>query len=186
MKRIVLSAIALSALCTTPILCSQSQNTGNAASEQPLPSMPSTDEINDLLSKASEYVAEYRMTFKNAKPTLDKTPTPGFNERADELCGQATTIITAIKKNGPTAYALVTLVGVLDDMSLNGARASAMSMIVAMQQGSGDSNRHALEDVQDLAQAEKNCYDISELILHPTLRLISFEEKVLRNLSEKK
>jgi hypothetical protein len=186
MKRIVLSAIALSALCIVPFLHSQTQNSSNAASEPPLPSMPSTEEINDLLSKASEYAAEYRMTFKNAKPTLDKTPTPGFVEKSDELCSQANAIIAAIKKNGPTAYALVTLVGVLDDMSLNGARASAMSMIVALQQGAPEANRHALEDVQDLAQVEKNCYDISELILHSTLRLIAVEEQVLHVLTDQK
>ena len=34
----------------------------------------------------------------------------------------------------------------------------------------------------DLAQAGKNCYDISELILHATLRYIAVEENLLQTL----
>jgi hypothetical protein len=149
-----------------------------------MPSTPSTEEVNELLSKASEYVDLYKSTFKNAKPTLDKSPASGFVEKSDELCGQATTIIAAIMKNGPTAYALVGLLGVLDDMSLNAAKASGMAMVVGLEDGSSDQKRHAMQDIQDLAQAGKNCYDISELIMHSTLRLIAVEERLLRSISE--
>jgi hypothetical protein len=41
-----------------------------------------------------------------------------------------------------------------------------------------------MSDFVALAQAEKNCYDISELILHATLRLISVEERVLHALMD--
>lgn len=177
MKRFVLSAITLLVLSGAPLLSSQSSNGGS--SDRATPSMPSTEEINELLSKASEYVSEYQTTFKNAKPTLDKAPTLGFNERSDQLCSRADLIIASIKKNGPTAEALVGLISILDDLSLNGARASSVAMIVAMKDASSNSGRQALQDVQSLAQAEKNCYDISELILHPTLRLIAVEEKTL-------
>jgi hypothetical protein len=50
--------------------------------------MPSQDEIEDLLSKASEYVDEYRHTFKSAKASLDRTSTPGFYDKAVELSGR--------------------------------------------------------------------------------------------------
>lgn len=41
-------------------------------------------------------------------------------------------------------------------------------------------------DFQNLAQASKNCCDISELILHSTLRLIAFEEQVFHMATEKR
>ena len=144
--------------------------------------MPSQAEIEDLLSKTSEYTEQYQATFAGAKNSLDKAPIKGFNEKAVELAGQANTMIAAIRKNGRSAYALVALIAVLDDMSLNAARATAMATLVAVQAGSSDQNSHAMLDVQDLAQAEKNCYDISELLLHSTLRLIGFEEAVLHKL----
>lgn len=178
MKRIVLSSIALVMLCSVPLLRAQATGT-----DQSMPTMPSTEEVNDLLSEASEYVETYQRIFKNAKPTLDKAPTPGFNQRTDELCSQADTIIAALQKNGPTAYSLVALIGVLDDLSLNASKAYAMAMIVGMQEANNDAGRRALQDIQDLAQAGKNIYDISELLMHSTLRLISFEEKVLHTLA---
>src|SRR5579875_152386 len=95
-------------------------------------SMPSNEEIGDLLSKTSEYVDTYRQTFATAKPLLAKAPTPGFYEKATELSKQAYTVITAIRKNGPSAYALVGLVTILDDMSLNATRAYAVTMVVTM------------------------------------------------------
>ena len=60
------------------------------------------------------------------------------------------------KEDGPTAYALVGLLVVLDDMSINAARASAMAMLVGMQ-NANDPSHQAVMDMQDLAQAEKNC-----------------------------
>ncbi len=183
MKPIALGVLLCVAFWAAPQLQSQSLQSSNS-SEDAAPSMPSADEINELLSKTSEYVTQYQATFKNAKTTLDKSPVAGFNEKANELSSQANSIIAAIRKNGPSAYALVGLVGVLDDMSLNAARASSVSIIVGLQGGNPEQQRHAVQDVQDLAQAEKNCYDISELILHATLRLIAVEEKLLHSVSD--
>ena len=138
-------------------------------------SMPSDAEIGELLSKASEYVETYKQTFATAKGSLEQGSQPGFYDRAATMSAQATQIISTIKKNGSTAVALVSLIAVLDDMSLNGARASAVAMLLA----AGEDKR-AMQDFQNLAQAEKNCYDISELLLHATIRYISAEETALR------
>jgi hypothetical protein len=59
--------------------------------------MPSEEEIGELLSKASEYVSSYRQTFTNAKPSLDKVPTPGFYEKGMELSTQAGRAIIRIR-----------------------------------------------------------------------------------------
>jgi hypothetical protein len=182
MKRFVLSAIVLALLSNCLTLHSQSQKANGEVLEQSVPSIPSNEEINDLLGKADEYVQQYQAMFKSAKATLDKSPTPGFNAKADELCAQAESLITAIQKNGPTAFSLVGLIVVLDDMSINAARASSMAMFVSVEDNSSQS-KQALRDFPDLAQAEKNCIDISELILHPTLRLIAAEERILRTIS---
>jgi hypothetical protein len=181
MKRIVLGILVLTLLGTVSI---QSQQSKKQTDELDTSNMPSNEEINDLLSRATEYVATYQTAFENAKPTLAKAPTPGFVEKSDELCAQANLTISAIKKNGMTAYALVALIGVLDDMSLNAAKASSIAMIVGLHASSPDSRQRAAQDMQDLAQAGKNCYDISELILHSTLRLIAFEETVLHKLAD--
>jgi hypothetical protein len=182
MNRVALAIVAL-VFFGTLILPAQSQSSDKGA-DNSTASMPSADEINELLSKADEYIVSYRATFKNAKATLDRSPAPGFDTKSEELCSQATQISAAIRQNGPSAYALVGLIGVLDDMTLNAARASAVSMVVGLQRGTPEQKHQAAQDMQDLAQAEKNCYDISELILHPTMRLIAIEEKLLHSISE--
>jgi len=148
-----------------------------------VPTMPSEAEISDLVSKASEYIDTYRLTFKNAKASLDKAPNPGFYEQAMALCDQASGVISTIKKDGATAVSLVVLLTVLDDMTLK--RASASTMIVALSENKSNRNDHAMQDFQDLAQAEKNCYDISELLSHATIRYISVEETTLRTLLDR-
>jgi len=94
-------------------------------------------------------------------------------------------VIAAIKKNGSTAVSLVSLLTILDDMSLNGATASASTMVVAMREDKSNRSNRVMQDFQDLAQAENNCYDISELLFHATIRYISVEETVLRTLLDR-
>jgi hypothetical protein len=168
----------------------QAQNTSSKVaphsanqSSVPAASMPSNEEIGDLLSKASEYVDTYRQTFASARPSLTKAPTPGFYEKAIELSKQATSVIAAIRKNGPSAYALVGLVAILDDMSLHATRAYAVTMVSTLGESRSDFKSQGMQDIQSLAQAAKNCEDISELLLHATLRLIAVEEQTLRELS---
>jgi hypothetical protein len=179
MNKLLIGAltVALAIPAVRPVSAQAAQ-----AQAEKTPSLPSDEEIGDLLDKATEYVQTYQRAFTNAKHTLDKSPTPGFIEKATQLCSQANFTIASIKKNGPSAFALVSLIAVLDDMSLNGARASSMAMIVGMQENKANPADHAMQDFQDLAQAEKNCYDISELILHATLRYISVEESALQTL----
>jgi hypothetical protein len=159
---------------------------GNAAPQSEttlssnVPSMPSEAEIGELLSKANEYVDTYKQTFKATKQSLDKDSNPGFYDKGMALCAQASDIIAMIKKNGSSAVALVSLIAVLDDMSLNGARASAETMLLAVTEDKSDRTNHAMQDFLDIAQAEKNCYDISELLFHVTIRYVSNEEAALR------
>lgn len=181
MFKVVICILAVFFCASTAYSQSARQQTKREAAPFSAP-MPSEAEIGELVSKANEYVDTYRRTFENTKASLDKAPTPGFYERAMEECAQAAEVISAIKKNGSTAVALVTLISILDDMSLNGARASAAMMLVAASEDRTKPSNHAMQDFQDIAQAEKNCYDISELLLHATIRYISAEENALRTL----
>ena len=136
--------------------------------------IPSKEEVGDLVNKAAEYVQTYRAIFNQAKPSLDKAVPPGFHTSAMQLSDQAETTIAALRKNGSSAYALVAFIAILDDMSLNAAKASAAAMLLAVA-GNAPTNRNnpALTDFVSLAQAGKNCSDISELLLHTTLRYTS-------------
>ena len=53
-------------------------------------------------------------------------------------------------------------------------------MLVAMSEDKTKPSDHAMQDFQDIAAAERNCYDISELLFHATLRYIAPEENALR------
>jgi hypothetical protein len=55
-----------------------------------------------------------------------------------EECAAASQVISAIRKNGSSAVALVSLIAILDDMSLNGARASSATMMVAVSEDKGN------------------------------------------------
>ncbi len=144
-----------------------------------VPSMPSEEEIGALLHKASEYVETYKQTFIYAKPSLDKAVTPGFYKAGMELSAQASSSIAAITQNGSSAYGLVVLITILDDMSLNASKASAATTLVALDEKRANPNNHAMNDFRSLAEVGKNCYDISELLVHTTLRYIGAEETAL-------
>jgi hypothetical protein len=163
----------------------QAATHNQASVSSKVPSMPSEAEIGELVNKASEYVETYRRTFTNTKSSLDKAATRGFDQSAVTLADQASEVIAAIKKNGSTAVALVSLLTILDDMSLNAQKASAQVMLVAMLEDRTDRTNHGMQDFQDLAQAGKNCYDISELLFHSTIRYISVEETALRTLLDR-
>ena len=78
MKTIVLGILALNLLCTVSIQSLQSEK---QTDEVDASSLPSNEEIDDLLSKASEYVATYQTTFQNAKSTLRRRSDPGLHRK---------------------------------------------------------------------------------------------------------
>lgn len=148
--------------------------------------LPSKEEISELMSKASEKVTAFKVALRIAKPdldALDKSIEPKYLDAADT----AEFTIKAIQKNGPTAYTLVSLVSLLDDLSLDAATGSsqlAVSYIGKKLKG-GSVRDTSLESVSILITAQTGCYDISELILHATLRYIAVEDKILESVLSK-
>jgi len=146
-------------------------------------SMPSVDEINELVAKAEQKIDGFEATMKSLRADIDKvdqkTVPNGLN-----VVNSARTITTKIKSNGPTAYSLVTLVVTLDDISLNAASAALELMV--MHSDAGDLQKTANTFVAPLMASKNECSDISELIVHVALRLIKNEENLIRVLQDKK
>lgn len=141
-------------------------------------SIPSREEIDELISKADQKIVILQQALTSARPQIE--------ERAPDLWKNAMGTISTIHKlidimreRGPSAYRLVALNATLDDVS----RASLLSVIVAMSSrplNPADESRLAA-----ITSAEVSCFDISELLGHAALRLINAEEGILDQLSTK-
>jgi len=179
----VFALVFVSLLIASTNLNSQSPMHSPSNSTTSTVSLPSEAEIGELLDKATEYVATYRRTFTNAKSTLAKSNEPGFYQAAITQCDQANEVISTIKKDGSSGTSLLSILTILDDMSLNAAKASSAAMLVALTEDRSIKTNHGMQDFQDLAQAGKNCYDISELIFHATFRYVAFEDDIIRKIA---
>jgi hypothetical protein len=153
------------------------------ASATDQPSIPAKEEISDLLKKADEKVVSFEEAVKNAKPYLDKI-NPKLTATYLAASSDAHAIIAGMQKRGASAYGLVSLLATLDDLSLNAATASVQLLRTDEEQvAKGLSpNIGALTAVIVLGNASTSCTDISELIMHATLRYVGAEENVLEKL----
>ncbi|HLN04250.1 MAG TPA: hypothetical protein VK335_33495 [Bryobacteraceae bacterium] len=143
-------------------------------------SIPSNDEIFELLAKAEQKVSGFENAVKGVKPDLDKAD-PKLSTMYKDAGAAAHVIILSIRKNGPSAYGLMSLVTTLDDLSLDAATASVQLLLLRIQ--SGKTAASNLDFLVPLMTSKNECNDISELIMHATLRYIRAEEDVLEKLS---
>jgi hypothetical protein len=149
-------------------------------------SMPSNEEISELIAKADEKVSSFEEAVKNAKPYLDKI-NPKLVTNYLDGASAAHTIIQSMKKNGPSSYGLVSLLATLDDLALNAATAS----VHLLRTDEEDVMKGKQPDVGPLSSvlllntSSTACNDISELILHATLRYVRVEEQALVKLFDK-
>src|ERR1035438_1293914 len=81
-------------------------------------SIPSNDEIFELLAKAEQKVFGFENAVNGVKPVLDKAD-PKLSTMYKDAGATAHVIILSIRKNGPSAYSLMSLVTALDDLSLD-------------------------------------------------------------------
>ena len=155
-----------------------------AEAKAAIASMPSDPEVSEHLDKATQKVAEFRKAVNLAKPFLDQSD-PQLAKNYLDAAATADLIIGTMKKSGFSAYGLTSLLSTLDDLSLDGAvgsvyllRNDAEKLSRGEQPGVG-----MLTGVVSLTTAGNACYDISELIMHATLRYIAAEEKILAAIS---
>jgi hypothetical protein len=168
MDRCGLPVLLLLSLSAVPAFC----QTGT--------SIPSNDEILELVAKAEQKVSGFENAVKSVKPDLDKVD-PKLSTTYAEAGGAAHAIIFSVRKSGPSAYNLMGLVTALDDLSLDAATASIELLLLRVQ--SGQTAASSLGFLVPLMTSKNECYDISELIMHATLRYIHAEEDVLEKLS---
>jgi hypothetical protein len=142
--------------------------------------MPSREEVLELVNKANEKTVAYEEAVNNAKPHFDKI-NPKFVVNYLEAASTAHTLIQAIQKDGPSAYGLVSLLATLDDMSLNASTGSVQLLRTDEEKVAKGAapNVSVLASVIALGNASTACTDISELILHATLRYVNVEEHTL-------
>ena len=145
-------------------------------------SIPSKDEIFELLSKANEKVSSFEMAVRLVKTDLDKVD-PKLSGNYLNAASAAHTIIDGIKKNGLSAYSMVALVSTMDDLSLDAATASVQLLLLKMQQQGQTVS--GLDSIVLLMTSKNECNDIGELIMHATLRYIHGEEELLGKLLKK-
>jgi hypothetical protein len=130
---------------------------------------PSEEEIGDLLRKADEKVSAFEKTNAQVEPFIGNDSVYQKNLNAT---AQTRKIIQAMQaklgvNENITAYGLVALLSAMDDVTLDASRTGAILLI-------GKPQLAVL--VFPIVDA---CYDISELIMHATLRQVKWEEDLL-------
>lgn len=154
-----------------------------AQTEQQLHTLPSSAEILELANKADEKVQGFEKVLKASAPYLDKDTIQTDQDAANN----AHTLIRAIRKNGPSTYGVVALLSTLDDLTLDASRASRV-VILAMSQNSlknNSPNSSPAVTVMALVESENSLYDISDLLLHVTLRYAAAEDDLIEQLLKK-
>lgn len=144
--------------------------------------MPSKIEVNQLVDKTAEKLNGLEKSLRAIKPLLDKVDPAAFQQDMD-ACDAGLAAVSAIRKNGPSAYALVGLISILDDLKVD-TIASLPALANEATKLDPNARLVAVADISGFIQGGNACYDMSELLLHTTLRYISVEESLLNELMD--
>jgi hypothetical protein len=146
-------------------------------------SMPSKEEISELLNKATEKVAVFEKAVQVAKPYLDQT-NPKLASNYSDAASTAHKLIQATLSNGPTAYRLVGILATLDDLNADAANGS-VQILAKREERTAQGHKSDAGDiaaVTALTSAGTGVADVSELLMHATLRFVNAEEELLGKL----
>ena len=155
----------------------QSKSTDN------LSSMPSKEEISELLNKADEKTTAFEQAVRNAKSYLDRID-PKLAANYLDGASTAHLLIESTQKNGSSAYRLIGILATLDDLSRSASN-GAVELLRTDEEHVARGNKPdvgALSAVLLLNTAGTGCYDISELLMHATMRFVNVEEQTLAKL----
>ena len=145
-------------------------------------SMPSNEELAELLSNASQKITSFQEAVQGAKPYLDQQDPKLVSNYMDTAKTAEGTIKVGLKE-GASAYRLVGLLSLLDDMTVDASNASFRLMQEdAKAVGAKRADIGVLAAILPLNGAQTGLNDISELILHATLRYVGTEEQALTKL----
>lgn len=180
MKTLIRIAAASSCFLLAGTLAAQAARTPESLSPNPVADIPSEAEIGELTAKATEKVDGFKSTLKTVKPYLDKADPTAYEK---DMMGIDKTymILSVLKKNGRTGYALVGLLTALDDLDLDATQDSlaiVLSGTKAIAEGKSPPEGITTAAMM-LTSSASSFYDISELVMHATLRFVAGEEAVL-------
>lgn len=158
----------------------RAQTTSQVPAPNPIATMPSEAEVGELTAKAAEKVEAFQKTLAEVKPFVDKA-NPTLYRRDLEAIDTARTILASLKRKGRSAYGLVGLLATLDDLNRDAMNdATAMLLFGSQEQAAGRQFPDGMATaVLMLTSAADSFYDISELVMHATLRFVAGEEAVL-------
>ncbi|MGA9998526.1 MAG: hypothetical protein WBQ04_00240 [Candidatus Acidiferrales bacterium] len=140
---------------------------------------PTKQEIVALAHKADEAATLFEQANKSADPFI---PDSAVKKGADAALA-VHQLVGAIAKNGPSAYALVSLMIALNDVTFNAANGAQTISRKAMSAATAGQtvNLNALAAADSLSAVQSSCRDISEQIGQATLRLIKSEKKPMHS-----
>jgi hypothetical protein len=141
-------------------------------------SIPSKDEIFELLDKADQKISAFEDSVRSSRPKLDEID-PKLAINYLDATSTAHLMVQAMHKNGASGYVLVGLLATLDDLSLDAANASVKLLYPTKAR---QPNAEAVAAVVLLSNSGTACNDIAELLMHATLRYIHVEEEALQKL----
>jgi hypothetical protein len=136
-----------------------------------------------LANKADENVQGFEKVLKASEPYLDKDK---FHIDEDAVA-KTHGVIAAIRNNHVAMYSLVGLLSALDDLTLDASRASRLIILAIGQNAFKDpaAKESATVAAMSLMNSENSLYDISDLLLHATLRYAAAEDDVLEQVLKK-
>ena len=140
--------------------------------------MPSADELSELFKKAEDKVAAFQNAVSAAKPQLDPLDTHLAARYTDDA-STAEKILAAMKSKGASGYGLMMLLDALDTLTLDATDAN-MRLLVHNTAANKLSDTATMLPMTSLKTALDGCNDISELLLHASLRYIAGEEALLK------
>jgi hypothetical protein len=142
--------------------------------------MPSKEEVSELLNKANEKVAVFEKAVKLVKPHLDQA-NPKLVPNYLHAASTAHTLIQSTLSTGASAYRLVGIMATLDDLTLDAANGSLQILATRDERISQGHKADVgdLDAVAVLSSAGTGIGDVSELLMHATLRFVGAEEDVL-------
>lgn len=180
MLPLVRIAAASSCFLLAGVLAAQTAHSPAMPPGDQIANIPSEAEIGELTAKATEKVEVFKRTLDAVKPYLDKADPSAYRKDMD-AAENANMILGVLKKNGRTGYGLVSLLTVLDDLDLDATQDSTAILLYgtqALTEGKQPPDGMTAA-VMMLTSSASNFYDISELVMHATLRFVGGEEAVL-------
>lgn len=154
-----------------------------AVSRAAVEKMPSDAELNELFNKAEEKVATFRKAVNSARPQLDKIDAHLASNYID-AAATANAIIAGLRTKGPSGAGLLMLITTLDDLALD-ATQGGLRLLVQNQTHpvNAEADTATVMSVMSLSTAEVGCNDISELLVHASLRFIGAEDSLLAEIA---